>query len=115
MEGQPLVLIFEPGTGETLEIPAPFSGFHDEELTEYADAALAREFFEIWSAANSDSLPLSPHQCAGYRVPLFLGGSDAVENVELSDLEAYWSICGQLRLGAMRLPPGTEINRMVGG
>lgn len=115
VEGQPLVLLLEPGTGEALEIPVPFSVFHDEELIEYADAALARQFFEIWSAANSDSLPLRRDQCAGYRVPLFLGGSDTAENVELSDLEVYWSICGQLRLGAMRLPPKSEINRIVEG
>lgn len=94
VKGQPLVLFFEPRTDEALEIPVESSGFHDEELIEYTDAALAREFFEMWSAANSDS----GDQCAGYRVPLFLGGSDAVENVELSDLEVYRSICGQLRL-----------------
>lgn len=115
VEGHPLVLLLEPGTGEALEIPVPFSVFHNEELTQYADAALARDFFKIWSAANSDSLPLRRDQCVGYRVPLFLGGSDTAENVEVSDLEVYWSICGQLRLGAMRLPPESEINRIVEG
>ncbi|MGX9899075.1 T6SS immunity protein Tdi1 domain-containing protein [Arthrobacter sp. SA17] len=115
VEGQPLVLLLEPGTGEVLEIPASFSVFHDEELIEYADVALAREFFAVWSAVNSDSLPLRRDQCAGYRVPLFLGGADTAENIELSDLEVYWSICGQLRLGSMRLPPESVISRIVEG
>ena len=35
----------EPGNGEWLEIPIRFSALHDEELVDYADAALARDFF----------------------------------------------------------------------
>ena len=107
--GQPQVLLLEPGTGEALEIPASFASFHDEELTESADAALAEEFFEAWSAGARDSLPLGRDQCVGYRVPLFLGGQDAVENLELSDLAVYWSVCAQLRQGVQPLPPETVI------
>jgi hypothetical protein len=44
---------------------------------------------------------------------LFLGGQDVVENLEVSDLEVYWSICGQLRRGALRLPQGTAINEVA--
>jgi hypothetical protein len=111
--GQPQVLLLEPGTGEALEIPLAFVAFHDEELVEYADAALATGFFDRWSAANSGALPLRWDQCVGYRVPLFLGGQDVVENLELSDLEVYWSICGQLRRGVRSLPPGTSINEVA--
>src|SRR5437879_2848436 len=39
---QSLVLMLEPGTGEVLEIPANFVTFHDDELVDYADAALAQ-------------------------------------------------------------------------
>ncbi|MFG1621981.1 T6SS immunity protein Tdi1 domain-containing protein [Kribbella sp. NPDC049227] len=111
--GQPQVLLLEPGTGEALEVPLHFAGFHDEELIEYADAALATGFFDAWSAANGDSLPLGRNQSVGYRVPLFLGGHDTVENLELSDLEVYWSICGELRQGVRSLPPGTSINEVA--
>lgn len=112
--GQPQVLLVEPGTGEALEIPESFATFHEEELLDFADSALAIEFFEAWSAANRGSLPLRRDQCVGYRVPLFLGGKDVVENLELTDLDIYWSICGQLRLGALRLSPGTTINQLSG-
>ena len=112
--GQPQVLLLEPGTGEALEIPLPFEAFHDEELIDHADAALAVEFFEAW-AASSGQVRLQRDQCVGYRVPLFLGGQDVVENLELSDLDLYWSICGQLRRGVLDLPPGTSINQVAEG
>jgi hypothetical protein len=35
-------------------------------------------------------------ECIGYRVPLFLGGSDTVENLEKVDLDVYWHLHGQL-------------------
>lgn len=111
--GQPQVLLLEPGTGEALEIPLTFSAFHDEELIEYADAALAAGFFEDWSAGHREVLPLQRNACVGYRVPLFLGGPDTVENLELSDLDVYWSICGQLRRGTLNLPPGTSVNQVA--
>jgi hypothetical protein len=107
--GQPLVLLLEPGTGEGLEIPVTFDVFHDEELAQHADAALASEFFEEWAKAHGSELPLAADQCVGYRVPLFLGGRDSVENLEVIDLDVYWTTCGQLRQGALKLPEGTSI------
>jgi len=86
--------MLEPGTGQVLEIPAPFSRFHDEELVDYAEAALATSFFEVWSATHRSVLGFG--ECAGYRTPLFLGGSDDVQNLELSDIDVYWTIVGQL-------------------
>jgi hypothetical protein len=50
----------------------------------------------------------------GYRVPLFLGGSDTLENLEVTDLDVYWTICGQLRLAAAQLPEGTAIKGISG-
>ena len=44
--GEPLVVLLEPGTGEALEIPATFQAFHEEELIDFAEAALARTFFQ---------------------------------------------------------------------
>lgn len=111
--GQPQVLVLEPGTGEALEVPLPFSIFHDEELIDYADAALAAQFFEAWSVRNGGALPLERDQCVGYRVPLFLGGSDTAVNLEVTDLDVYWSICGQLRLASLSLPPEATINQVT--
>jgi len=114
-DGEPLVLMLDPGTGETLEIPATFVDFHDGELVDYPDAALAKPFFEAWSVQNhSDLLPLAFTQCVGYRVPLFLGGRDVVSNLEVTDLDVYWSLCGQLRGQTARMPMGTPIKHVSG-
>jgi hypothetical protein len=109
--GEPLVLLFEPGTGEVLEIPYSFAAFH-EQLDELREPALAGSFFASWTEANPGSLPLAATQCVGYKVPLFLGGEDALENLEIIDLEVYWSVSAQLREGTRVLPPGTSIREV---
>lgn len=97
VDGQPQVLLLEPGTGEALEIPVNFTGFHDDELVDHAEAALASDFFATWSSSNADRIPLLRSQCVGYKVPLFLSGADEIENLEVSDVEVYWTLFGQLR------------------
>lgn len=101
----------EPGTGEALEIPLTFSAFHDQ-LGDLREPALAAGFFEQWSSANPALLPVAPADCVGYRVPLFLGGKDTVDNLEVIDLAVYWSVCGQLRQGTRCLPAGTSIGEV---
>jgi T6SS immunity protein Tdi1, C-terminal len=111
-DGQPLVLLLEPGTGEALEIPVGLVEFHEEEIIDYRDEALASVFFAEWVDANPSSIPLGVRQCVGYRVPLFLGGSDTIENLETSDFEVYWDFCGQLLRQSRGLPAETPITRV---
>jgi hypothetical protein len=40
------------------------------------------------------------------------GGKDTVDNLEVIDLEVYWSLCGQLRQGTRNLLPGTSIGQV---
>ena len=105
--GEPRVMMLEPGTGEALEIPVGFVLFHDEEIVDYRDEALASEFFESWLTAHPGGAALEVSQCVGYRVPLFLGGRDTVDNLEVTDFDAYWSITGQLRVQTKDLAAGT--------
>jgi hypothetical protein len=74
--GHPSVLMMEPGTGHVLEIPSNFETFHERELLENADAALAVEAFNEWMSLHPADLRLD--QCVGYITPLFLGGADEV-------------------------------------
>ena len=94
----PDVLLFDVGAGEALEIPVAFSRLHDEELVDYSDAALASQFFDRWFQSHPE--PIAFDACVGYRVPLFMGGTDTLPNLEISDLDDYWSLTGQLRTAA---------------
>ena len=65
-------------------------------LTEFADNALASDFFATWSAAHPDTVALEHSDCVGYLVPLFLGGEDTIENLEVVEFEVYWSVLSQI-------------------
>lgn len=91
---KPGVVMFEPGTGEALEIPCNLETFHTHELLEFGEAALAISFHDEWLA--TDGAVPKYDQCIGYRKPLFLNGSDQIENLELSDLDVYWYVFGQV-------------------
>ncbi len=104
---EPHILMLEIGAGEAMQIPVGIGEFHQREIVEYADAALAREFFTQWRKLNPTDIVYQ--QCVGYKVPLFLGGRDTLDNLELSELQVYVSICAQLRSKTKNLPPGTKI------
>ncbi|MBZ9871904.1 DUF1851 domain-containing protein [Mesorhizobium sp. BR1-1-9] len=107
--GQPGVVLFELGTGQALEIPANIETFHDALIVDNPDAALAVNIYvEDWLAAGGAQPAYD--QCIGYKQPLFLGGEDDISNQELSDLEVYWHIMGQVIAKVKGLPPGTPIN-----
>ena len=89
------VLLFEPGAGEVMVIPASIEEFHNRALVNHTNEALAKQFFDDWQAVNSAAI--CHDQCVGYKIPLFLGGKDDIENLELVDLMFYLDLCGQLR------------------
>lgn len=101
------VLLFEPGTGEVLEIPCDIATFHNEELTQYGDAALALNFHREW-ISNGGSAPRYD-QCVGYKKPLFLGGVDDLTNLEIWDIDVYWHLMAQLIKQTKGLPLGTPV------
>ncbi|NML34241.1 T6SS immunity protein Tdi1 domain-containing protein [Paraburkholderia antibiotica] len=108
VKGRPAVSIFEPGTGQVLEVPCDIESFHDEELVDYKDASLAELYFNEWVRRGGSGPSYS--QCVGYQRPLFLGGVDTVENLELIDLDVYWTISVQLIAKLRNVPPGTGVN-----
>ena len=104
-----LVVLFEPGTGDALEIPATVASLHTDELVHHGDAALALDFYADWRESTGDDDYLDLHECVGYDVPLFLGGEDDVSNLSRIDMDVYWTVTTQLRQGTARLRPGTRI------
>lgn len=109
--GQPGVTMFEPGTGQALQVPANLTSFHASELIEFGEASLAIGFFEDWRKAGG-AIP-THDQCIGYQRPLFLGGVDEISNLEPSDLDVYWHLSGQLIIQAKGLPPGTPVTLRI--
>lgn len=89
------VLMLEIGTGMALEIPCTLEEFLDEEMILCTDACLAKSFYEEWRSLGNPAPAYS--QCAGYKVPLFLGGVDDATNLEISDMEVYWGLMSQLK------------------
>lgn len=89
------VLMFEPGTGDVLDLSCTVEDFHDVEIAEYNDDSLASEFFDEWFEKNN-KYELKYNECAGYKVPLFLNGEDVAENLEVSDMEVYWELMSSL-------------------
>ncbi len=111
--GQPQVLMLEVGAGEAMEIPASVLDFHNVELVDFANDALAVPFWRQWRSHNPTDLGFT--ECVGYKVPLFLGGPDVLANLEVIELSVYVEICGQLRNKVRTLPAGQSIRRVVFG
>lgn len=85
------VLMFEPGTGEVLDIPANIEEFHNVEIVEYHEDSLASSFFNEWYEKQGHYM-LKHNECVGYKIPLFLNGDDVINNLEISDMDVYWGI-----------------------
>lgn len=109
--GSPQVLMLEAGAGEAMEIPGSVLDFHDVELVDYPNEALAVPFWHQWRISNTVDLAFT--ECVGYKVPLFLGGSDVITNLEVVDLGVYIEICGQLRNKTRTWQTGQSIRKVI--
>jgi hypothetical protein len=83
-----LVLLLDPSNVEILELDETVIGLHETELVEYRNDLLASAYHAEW-LATSRPAP-KPLECVGYREPLFEGGEDTLENLELVDMARYW-------------------------
>ena len=110
VDDRPQITMIEFGAGEAMQIPCSPIEFHESELIEFADDALSRPFFDQWRSKHLD--PIGHKECVAYKVPLFLGGSDTLDNLEVSDRFIYWNLCGQLREQAMSLDDGQRLGKI---
>jgi hypothetical protein len=106
--GLPTVVCLEPGVPDSFCTDLSLREFHAEALVTKAESALAVEFYKKWR--QMCSVDILPNQCVGYRVPLFLGGKDEIENLELTDMEVYFELCRQLWEAVKNLPTGAAVN-----
>jgi hypothetical protein len=101
------VLLLEPGTGKALEIPCGVRAFHDGELVDHREDALAASFHARWLATGGEVPTRS--QCIGYKKLLLAGGMDLKSNLELVELDVYWTVAASLIRADKGLPADTAI------
>ena len=109
VDQEPHIMLLEIGTGHALEVPYSLVAFHDELLADDPEPAVAAAAWGAWSERHPDTVPLPATKCVGYELPLFVGGQDSLDNMEVSDWEVYWVVVGQLKLRTAGLPEGTPI------
>lgn len=105
------ILLFEPGAGEVRDSGIPLGRFHNLVLPDTQAEALAPTFFGLW-LSQGGSEP-GYRECVGYRIPLFLGGSDDLANLEIGDLSVYWFITAQLVAATRNIPIGGSIGHIT--
>lgn len=103
------IMMFDPGLVEAYELPCRFVDFVNEEIPERHDMCLESESFYEWKSYTGSIL--SPGHCVGYSVPLFLGGKDDFDNLEVTDMDVYWSINAQLKDAVSGMAEGTVVDK----
>lgn len=111
ISGKPSVACFDLGGPDSFCTDQSILDFHNRALVDQTDAALAQQFYKQWRKKHREDI--APDQCAGYKVPLFLGGKDIVANLELTDMEVYLELTAQLWHKVKDLPEGTPIGEIL--
>lgn len=77
---------------------------------DHGAVAFDEELYLAWKASvGSSDGSIAFEDCVGYATPLFLGGADSVEHLELGDLDVYWTIGSQIFQQVRDLPPGSPV------
>ena len=98
-----------PGTGEIEGSDIPVEQFLFGQSEAEFHEALSGDYFRDWQGHEAH-LILAPDQCAGYKVPLQLGGEDDVPNLQVTPVVVCWSLGGQLANAG--LVPGTHVDKV---
>mgnify|MGYP001167494680 CR=1 FL=1 len=107
---QDTVFQFSAGDLEFVNIPADVASFHNEILMEHPSEAAAAEFYKAWLESGG-AVPRYD-TCIGYQKPLFLGGTDWIENLELIDLDVYWTVTAPIIARARKVGVGGKIGKI---
>lgn len=102
------ILVFDPSTLEVNDIPLNFTDFINKAIPTSANECFSSDAFINWH--NTNSAELDYLQCLGNKVPLFLGGNDELDNMELSDMDVYWHILGQTAVKLRGEEEGTVVD-----
>lgn len=105
------IFMFDPATYEVFQLQQTIIDFHKINTEEDMDSLFSMNFFkQVLLHLNQQETKYD--ECLGYKVPLFLGGNDNIDNYEIWNIEVYWEICKQLYFKVKDLPEGTAINEV---
>ena len=107
-DGKTKILMFDCSTAEVFEIEQTIDVFFDEDLVDYINETLDTETFYAFKELNKIK-NLSFKNCISYITPLFLGGEDNLQNLEVIDMEVNWEVNYQVYCKIKDLPDQTLI------
>jgi len=88
------IIVCDVGAGEITVIPHSMMHFLNKDIpASFGEPENILDFKE-WISENGQ---ISYGSCAGLRIPLFLDGAEENSNREISDMEVYWGVFGQIK------------------
>ncbi|MEC4272402.1 T6SS immunity protein Tdi1 domain-containing protein [Adlercreutzia sp. R25] len=109
LDAQGSVDILEPEASSTSCTDMGLVEFLNVDGVGNRDNAFLEAGYEEWLSGHD---PVAGGNCVGYTVPLFLGGKDEGDNMDIVDMEVYWGMTGQLWEAVKDLPEGTKIGNI---
>jgi hypothetical protein len=106
--GEPPVVLLNPAAAEVAVLDYTFAEFLGEAIAADWRKLLEVDRLDEWRVAGGRTP--SPDECIAPNVPLFLGGSTKIADLEVSSLVVAVSMAGQMWEQVKHLPPGTPIS-----
>lgn len=107
-DGEPPVVFLDPAAAEVVVLDCTFGEFLGEVMAADWPNLLEADRLDAWRAAGGETP--SPDQCVSPKIPLFLGGSTEIADLEVGSLVIAVSLAGQMWERVRNLPPGTPIS-----
>ena len=100
------VVFFDVSAGDVVGVAAPDAFVRGLDSPVLAEVLSCARYWD-WLDQHPGTR-LAFDRCLGPRTPLFLGGADDPANWQLSDIDVYWTLVGQLLTRARDLPDGAR-------
>jgi hypothetical protein len=110
-----VIVVFKDGSVHFLDLGAGQLSRIGNDGKDFASRLSHGDNSSIWLATTlidgcrAAGMTLTENQCYSYRIPPFLGGAFAVENIEPSDIAVHYGLLGQLWSNTRSLPSGAKI------
>lgn len=102
----PEILLFDVETMEINSLDSTLEDYLNERIPSRCNGCLASYAYSEWLETHPEP---KRNECVGLTKPLFLGGKDDFDNMEIIDMEVQWEMTSQIWQAVRDLPPGTPI------